>query len=105
MALIFADGPAPLDAALPDLARAEAGKLLAVKIKLSENPDSARRFGVRQAPTLVTVRDGAALTTTQLASAADLSAHVAYLLGRGPRPEPARRPPHRGIRPAGATKA
>ncbi|MCC7358010.1 MAG: thioredoxin [Anaerolineales bacterium] len=103
VALIFADGPTPFDAALNDLARAEAGKLLVVKIKPGENPESARRFQVRTPPVLVTVRAGAALTTAQPVGAADLSAHVAYLLGRGPRPEP--KAPPRTEAPAAAGAA
>ena len=103
VALIFADGPTPLDSALNDLARAEAGKLLVVKIKPGENPESARRFQVRQTPALVTVRGSTALTTTQPAGVADLSAHVAYLLGRGPEPKmQARAEPSAGAAPGAA---
>jgi len=104
VALFFADGPSPLDEALNQAARLHAGKLLIVKVKASENSESVRRFQVRALPALVTVQGGQPLATETGVSAADLNAHLAYLLGTGPRPAAkASAPPP--LRPAAAPGA
>jgi thioredoxin len=81
-----------LEPELNALARAEAGKLLAVKIKRDENPTLVRRYNVRTTPTLVTFRDGKELTRTENVTPTQLREHVAYLLGRGPQPTPTPNP-------------
>lgn len=76
-----------LDSQLAYRAEQDAGKLLAVRIKLDENPELARRFGIRGA-TLLTLRDGKESSRVENPSAADVRAHSDYLLGRGPKPTP-----------------
>jgi thioredoxin len=86
VALVFANGPTPLDDALKQVAREQAGKLLVVKVNAAENPASVRRFDVGALPALVTVRDGQALTSADAVTRAELMPHLDYLLGKGPRP-------------------
>jgi len=86
VALVFADGPTPLDDALNQLAREHAGQLLIVKMNAAENPASVRRFEVHTLPALVTVRGGQALTTAEAVTRGELGPHLDYLLGKGPRP-------------------
>ena len=86
VALVFEDGANPLDEALRRLARDNAGQLLVVKVKAAENPQSARRFQVQSLPAVVMLKGGQALSQAAPASAVELEQHVAYLLGKGPRP-------------------
>lgn len=90
LALIFYDQnlPADLRQTMDELARGYAGKALIVMLARSDAPQAASRFGVRQFPTLVTVRDGKALTTAEAVGTADLRSHIAHLIGEGPRPAP-----------------
>ena len=68
------------------LARAEAGKLLVVKIDLDDNPESARRFGL-SAGGVLSLRNGAEVARTEGApQTQDVDAHADYVLGRGPKP-------------------
>jgi thioredoxin 1 len=92
VALVFVDGAGALDDTLERLARAQAGKLLVVKVKAAENPASARRFGVRATPAVVAVRDGQAVSQAEGVSPAEVEHHARYLLGQGPRPEPRPQP-------------
>jgi len=86
VALVFEDGANPLDEALRRLARENAGQLLVVKVRAAENPQSARRFQVQSLPAVVMLKGGQTLSQAAPASAAELEQHVAYLLGKGPRP-------------------
>ena len=88
VALVFENGAHPLDDTLNRLARDNAGQLLVVKINAADNPASARRFQVRggSLPALVTLKGGQTLTQAGPASASDVEQHVAYLLGKGPKP-------------------
>ena len=82
---------AELEAALRDVAKAEAGKLLVAKVNTAENPRTAARVsGVL--PALLTFREGKQLSQATGISASDIRAHVDYVLGRGPRPAERARP-------------
>src|SRR5688500_14282058 len=90
MALVFYDKdlPADLRPTMEELARQYAGKLLIVTLARSDAPQAASRFGVRQFPILVTVRDGKTVTSQEAVRAAGLKPHITYLLGEGPAPSP-----------------
>ncbi len=90
VALVFVDGGNSLDETLNRLAQANAGKLLVVKVKAAENPQSTRRFQVRSVPALVTVRQNETVSRAEAVSAPEVEQHVAHLLGQGPRPAAAR---------------
>jgi thioredoxin len=72
--------------ALLRLAREEAGELIVAKVNVHDNPSGANRFGVRQPPALIGVRQGSEFTRSESVTHQDILAHAAYLLGRGPRP-------------------
>ncbi|MCZ7540032.1 MAG: thioredoxin [Anaerolineae bacterium] len=74
-----------LSAALREVARADAGRLLITKMDASENPQIAARAS-GPLPALLLFRDGAEVGRAQGLTAATFRAHVAHLLGRGPRP-------------------
>jgi len=74
-----------LSAALREIARADAGRLLVVRIDASDNSQAAARAG-GPLPALILFRDGAEVGRAQSLTAATFRAHVAHLLGRGPRP-------------------
>jgi thioredoxin 1 len=84
------DPPPPLEQAMKHLAKDNAGKLLVVRIPVKDGQAAARRYQVSQFPALVTVCDGQTLTKAEAIAAPDLEKHVAFLLGQGPRPQPAR---------------
>lgn len=88
--LVFFDRtvPADFDTVMKTLAKQQAGSLLVVQTSLQDSPQAAQRFGVRAAPGVVGVRNGAAQSQADAVLAADLERHARYLLGRGPRPEP-----------------
>jgi thioredoxin len=83
-------GQSPLGEPLKQLARENAGKLLVVQIPRGDGPQTARRYQVSQWPALVTMRDGQVVSKAEKIVGADLEKHAAYLLGEGPKPEPAR---------------
>ncbi len=87
--LVFTGGPTPLalDQGMKTMAKQEAGRMLVVQMDARENPQSARRFSVQSAPSLVTVRDGQVFSRAEDITREDLERHSAYLLGKGPRPE------------------
>src|SRR5919109_2162791 len=90
VAMVFYDKdlPADLRQTMDDLARQYAGKALVVMLARNDAPQAISRFGVRQFPSLVTVRDGKALMSTEGLGPGDLKPHIAYLTGEGPRPAP-----------------
>ncbi len=92
-----------LEVELNARARADAGKLLAVKVKTDDNPDLTRRYDIRTSPTLITFREGRELTRVENPTGAALREHVEYLLGRSTRPPAAvRQPPPADTRPPAA---
>jgi thioredoxin 1 len=103
VALVFLDGGTALDETLKRLARVHAGQALIVKVPAGDNPASLRRYNVRQAPAVVTVRRGETLSQAEGITPAELDHHVAYLLQKGPKPAPrASARPEPAPRPAAA---
>lgn len=87
VALVFTDNaPSALADTLARLAKQHAGQLLVVKVNPADNPQSARRFNIGQTPALVTLKGGQPLTSADLVFGAEVEKHVAYLLGKGPKP-------------------
>ena len=88
VAMVFyeKDLPADLRQTMDDLAQQYAGKVLIVSLARTDAPQAASRFGVRQFPALVTVRDRKAVTSQEGVRPGDLKPHIAHLLGEGPRP-------------------
>lgn len=89
IALVMMNGAASTHLAetLQEMASEYAGDLLVVKADLEGNPEIRRKYAVRRAPTLVTIRDGEVQAKVE-AVVPDLArAHVAHLLGRGPEAE------------------
>ncbi len=88
VAMIFYDRglPGDLRQRMDDLARQYAGKVLVVMLAKSDAAQAVSRFGVRQFPTLVTVRDGKTIASQEVVRPEDLKPHIAYLLGEGPLP-------------------
>jgi hypothetical protein len=83
------------------LARENAGQVLVAKLQARENPQSVRRFQVNRTPALVGVLNGKMETRAEAISGRDLEGHIAFLLGRGPRPEaPKATPQEASTRPA-----
>lgn len=74
-----------MEDALKQVAKANEGKLLVAKIRAEENPALVQRFSVR-APTLITFKDGNEYSRAEIPASDQVQAHVAYLLGRGPKP-------------------
>ena len=90
VALVFYDQelPSNLRQTMDELARQYAGKALIVMLAQSDAPQAISRFGVRQFPSLVTVRDGKPLTREGAVRSSDLRLHIAHLVGEGPAPSP-----------------
>jgi thioredoxin len=108
VALVFLDGEPgkPLEDAMARLARDNAGQVLVVKVRVKDSPGVARQFQISTTPAVVTVRSGESLSRAEGIGGAELERHVAYLLGKGPKPQAA--PQSRGAfnaQPSGAPKA
>src|SRR5215211_701789 len=90
VAMVFYDKDLPTDLrqTMDELARQYTGKVLIVMLARGDAPQAVSRFGVRSFPSLVTVRDGKPVMTAEGLRPGDLKAHIAYLLGEGPRPAP-----------------
>jgi thioredoxin 1 len=88
VALVFYEKelPGSLRQAMDDLARQYVGKALIVMLTRSDAAQALARFGVRQLPALVTVRDGKTLARQENLQAADLKLYIAHLTGEGPLP-------------------
>ena len=89
--LVFTDGVLPpgLDQALKSLAKQHAGLLLVVQVNLKDSPQSAARFRVSSTPTVVAVKNNQAISQAERVDAAEVERHASFLLGRGPKPQPA----------------
>ena len=104
--LVFYDKElaADLRQTLDELARQYSGKTLIVTLARLDAPQAASRFGVQQLPSLVTVREGKAVTHAERLKPSDVQAHIAHLLGEGPRPvSHAAEPSKPASRPAAST--
>ena len=90
VALVFHDKALNPDlrTTLEDLARQVAGKALVVMLERGDSPQAMARFGVRQLPAVVTVRDGKTVTRQEGVSLAEPKPHIAHLIGEGPAPSP-----------------
>jgi thioredoxin 1 len=106
VALVLLEGATPdeLKHSMDRLARENAGRLLVVKLQSKENPASVRRYQVSRTPAVVTIRNNQVESKAEGISGKDLEAHIAFLLGKGPRPsaqkttpqempQPSERPP------------
>src|SRR5688572_7896285 len=95
--MVFHEGNLPADLRQPmeELARQYAGKVLIVTLARNDAPQAISRFGVRRFPALVTVRDSKTVASQEGLRAGDLKAHIVYLLGEGPKPNP--RPAERSV--------
>ena len=80
--------PGDLRQPLEDLARRYACRVLLVTLNRSDAPQATSRFGVRQFPALVTVRDGKPTASVDGVRQTDLAPYIAHLLGEGPLPAP-----------------
>jgi thioredoxin 1 len=90
VAMVFYDKelPTELRGTMDNLAPQYAGKALIVMLARNDAPQSISRFGVRQFPSLVGVRDGKPVTSAESLRPGDLKPHIAYLVREGPRPAP-----------------
>lgn len=84
------DLPGDLGQAMDNLARQHSGDLLLAKVWAKDSPEAVRRYQVGRTPALVAVRNGQVLAKAEGISVKDLSGHVAYLLGKGPKPQATR---------------
>jgi thioredoxin 1 len=74
------------DQTMRRLAREHAGKALLIRVRADENPRLTAEYRVERVPWVVTLRDGAPISSQPLADAGALEAHFAHLLGEGPLP-------------------
>jgi thioredoxin 1 len=90
---VFLDGavPSSLEQVMKRLAREHSGNLLVVQVPRKDGASTVRRYEVSRFPAVVTVRQGQMLTKAESISKTDLEKHTAYLLGKGPRPQPSQR--------------
>lgn len=88
VALVFYENelPADLRQRMDELAKQYAGRVLIVTLARADAQQAVSRFGVRQFPTLVTVKGGEPVSTQVGVKADDLKPQVAHLAGEGPRP-------------------
>jgi thioredoxin 1 len=90
---VFLDGKATasLEQAMKRLAREHSGNLLVVQVSRRDGADAARRYEISRFPAVVTVRRRQMLAKAENISETDLEKHTAFLLGKGPRPQPSQR--------------
>lgn len=81
-----------LEQVMKQLARTHAGELLVVKVPTKDAPQATQQYQLNQFPAVVTLRNGQVLTKAEAVSETALSQHAAFLLGKGPRPQPAQKP-------------
>jgi thioredoxin 1 len=88
VALIFYEGelPGDLRQSMDDLARRYAGRALLVTLSRNDAPQAFSRFGIRELPSLVTVKGGKTVASAGSVRQTDLGAYIAHLLGEGPMP-------------------
>ena len=86
--LVFVKGSpgSSLQEALERNAKRHAGEILVVLLDVRDNPETAQRYQFSQMPGLITFRDGKQVSRSDQVNEKDIEAHIAYLLGRGPRP-------------------
>jgi len=86
--LVFLDGKASiaLESSMNAAARQHAGSLLVVSMPKRDSTATSRKFGVSRFPALVTISGSQAQSQGEDITASDFEKHVAYVLGRGPKP-------------------
>jgi thioredoxin 1 len=92
---------ADLRQTMDDLARQYAGRVLIVMLARNDAPQAISRFGVRQFPGLVAVRDSKTVTRAEGIRSGDVKPHIAHLLGEGPLPAPRAAPQAKAAQKAG----
>jgi thioredoxin 1 len=108
--LVFTSPNTPLAAelstGLDTLASRYAGKLLVAQIDARDEPALVSRFGARQTPAVVVVRNGEALERLSgRVAIADVEAWAKHLVDGGPRPAAVRPPPVSDPVPPSPTQA
>lgn len=78
--------PAALSQTMDKIARKYSGKLLVAQLSTTDNPSSTQRFNVTNTPSLVTFREGEVRSREEAITGEDLEAHVAFIMGEGPKP-------------------
>lgn len=82
-----------LDGVLEHTAESYAGEVLVVKLDADDAPKARDRYDVQQLPEFLFFRDGRLVARARgMPGAEALRPWVEYLLGRGPRPTPRKRP-------------
>lgn len=96
VAALFWSGPRSdqdLEAELNNRARAEAGKLLVVKVKKEDNPELVKRYAIRAPYVFITFRDGREVARFDNPTRTEAGELVEHLFGRGTGPSTAVRSP------------
>jgi len=94
-----------LDSALKQQAEKLAGELLIVRVDAKSNPQTYIQYKRPKLPALFAIKDHVVQSTVEdLKSSSDIAAHIAYLLGKGPKPElPQKAPASDGDHPITVT--
>lgn len=83
---LFNRSAAAFDQALGEVAKAQAGKLLVVRVDAGENPQTAARYKNPALPALIGLKGDKIQAQTSAAKAADVKIYGDYLAGQGPKP-------------------
>jgi thioredoxin 1 len=102
--LVFVNSPIPvtLKDQLNRLAQTYAGQAILAEINLKENPATASKYAITQAPAVVTFKNSKVQTQAQAINGPQIEQHLLFLLGKGPQPEVPRPSPAPGQATAGA---
>lgn len=79
---------ANLDKTLITVARDNVGKLLVVRVDVSQHPQVHARYQNLSLPAIITLKNGGLQSQGASAQPADVKAHADYVLGLGPKPKP-----------------
>lgn len=75
-----------LDTALGDAARQQAGRLLVARVDTNRSPRTYSQYKSPVLPALMSIQNGDVQAISAPASSQDVTAHVRFLLGEGPKP-------------------
>jgi thioredoxin 1 len=95
---------ANVDSALNSVARDYVGKLLVVRMDVSQNQQVHARYQHPVLPALLTLKNGGLQSQGESIKPADVKAHADYVLGQGPKPKPSA-PPSNGSQAQGKPTA
>lgn len=85
--LYLFDQPYPeLDKRLQQLAEQNAGELLITRLNTKENPETYKSYKQPVLPALITLKSGNQQSMAAPVTVADIEAHAAFILGKGPKP-------------------